>query len=460
MRNGGGSRARGTVARGGWTNNRLGVRGGRSNHALDPLLSLPKGELLGQITSSDAQSSDQFDDVDPVIKDCQYMASYNWLNTQEAKILVPGAPPVWNPPKERPRLSQDEGEFFRDPNAARFPRFPAEPGIRAVLALHPDFEGDPIDVVGCGSTMGNLLRFAGSKDWSFRFYVEQIGRTVFLVRREKSPTELIEGVWGYGHTFPEAYTTWDATVKGSVSHQRLIKYDFGGMKCLVRSESDGYLKEKVLPGSDTPMIAPSSTKQPADEDLSALLQAAQSIAVSEHAANQNAPLTMEMTGSEVPQNAVFDLKTRSARKEFDMEEVYPRLWVNQTPNFIIAYHVAGNFKSIQVQDVRANIKDWEKSNKERLRRFGVTLRLLIKAVKESENNKIEIRRIGLGPLQIRKPIEQTWSTLPPDLEERWLRNPASSRLKVQGSSSATKEGEGEEVDSGHDSDGLDNQFEV
>lgn len=34
-----------------------------------------------------------------------------------------------------------------------------------------------------------------------------------------------------------------ADVKGSDSHQRVMRYDFGDMRCLVRFKSDSYLPE-------------------------------------------------------------------------------------------------------------------------------------------------------------------------------------------------------------------------
>jgi len=71
--------------------------------------------------------------------------------------------------------------------------------------------------------------------------VEKVGKAVFFIRREDSPTELIPDVRGYGHAFPEAFTTWESEVITSASHQRVIKYAFGGMKLLVRFEADGYL---------------------------------------------------------------------------------------------------------------------------------------------------------------------------------------------------------------------------
>lgn len=70
----------------------------------------------------------------------------------------------------------------------------------------------------------------GSKTKPFRFDVDLIGDTVFFVRRENSPTGVIKDVRGYGHTFPEKYyTSWEAETRGSISHQRIIQYEFGGL---------------------------------------------------------------------------------------------------------------------------------------------------------------------------------------------------------------------------------------
>lgn len=95
---------------------------------------------------------------------------------------------------------------------------------------------------GCGSTIGNLLRFARGIDKSFKFDVDVIGNTVCFVRKETSPTAIMENVRGYGHAFPEEHTSWDEDVKGSESHQRIIRYELGDVKILVRFESDGYYK--------------------------------------------------------------------------------------------------------------------------------------------------------------------------------------------------------------------------
>lgn len=90
--------------------------------------------------------------------------------------------------------------YFRDPNAARHPSHPMEPAVKAVLAQNPNLDTGDIDVFGRTSTLGNLLRFLKGDDKTFRFVVEAVGRTVFFVRRENAPEELIAGPRGFGPT--------------------------------------------------------------------------------------------------------------------------------------------------------------------------------------------------------------------------------------------------------------------
>lgn len=133
-------------------------------------------------------------------------------------------PPKWSPPNLTRRLSYDQGDFYRDRNAFRYPSYPVEPMIRALDVMQLDHASGDIDVVACGNTIGNLLRFCRSLETKFSFDVEIVSSTVFFIRRENSPTELIPYVYGYGHTFADEYTTWDSCAAGSTSHQRIIQY--------------------------------------------------------------------------------------------------------------------------------------------------------------------------------------------------------------------------------------------
>ena len=160
---------------------------------------------------------------------------------------------------------------------------------------------------------------------------------MFFVRKENSPTEVIKVVKGYGHTFPEAYTRWEEDVKGSVSHQRIIRYEFGGLRCVVRSESDGFHKELVGKGenplgagdkgdrpSKTESASTGETGSEGASDLSSLPTATST--GSETLENaESGHLTILRKGRIIPQCAVFDLKTRMRSREIDMADILPRL---------------------------------------------------------------------------------------------------------------------------------------
>lgn len=149
--------------------------------------------------------------------------------------------------------------------------------------------------------------------------MDVIGLTVLFVRKEKSPTELIPDLQGYGHTFPEAYTTWDPEVRDSCSHQRVIQYDFGGLRFLVRTETDGYVKNgdaKELPG-----VTNATTS-------SSLEGAHGKMTVSSTNVSQDQELVIRMQGKRVRQDQIFDIKTRASFKTYYMNDILPRLWLN------------------------------------------------------------------------------------------------------------------------------------
>ena len=70
----------------------------------------------------------------------EQVASYNWLDSTEPTLLVPGIPPIWSLPDAPVQVPPDTGRFFIDPNAGMMPTSPMEPLFRAVLHEHPDFD--------------------------------------------------------------------------------------------------------------------------------------------------------------------------------------------------------------------------------------------------------------------------------------------------------------------------------
>ena len=271
--------------------------------------------------------------------------------------------------------------------------------------MQPDFDGQSVDVFACGNTIGALLAFAGEREKTFRFLAEKLGNTLFLIRKENNPDDTIDDVRGYGHTFPEVYTDWDRSCTDSESHQRLVSYTFGGLKCVIRSEADGYLPRKLddKHPCKRPDIAKTTGRDPTD------IRFTKSATASEG-------LIIRRAGEVVPQSSIFDLKTRASRNVVDMEEINARVWANQTPNFIIAYHDRGVFNNVQVKNVTPSVEDWENDNYEvlgRLREALTTIDVL------AEKQRVEVRRVAEGNLAIWTDTSNG-AVLPSDLKAKWL----------------------------------------
>ncbi|KAF5977891.1 hypothetical protein FCOIX_6223 [Fusarium coicis] len=363
----------------------------------------PLGDVIERITQDSLKS----DGSHVGIENARVVTSYNWISSSSPEITIPGQPPRWTPPKGPNKLPGDAGEYYRDVNAAAYPKHPLEPAIVSVMKMNPS--PIPVNIVACGSTIGNLLRFARGVDLdrSFRMLVEKVGETVHLIRREKSPREKIEGVRGFGHTFPEAYTTWESSVKRSTSHQRILSYQFGGLDLMVRFEGDGYI-------SSSPIT--NTAKGQAFEDL-------ESLGITESLSNGTGKLKVSDGGESVPQSSIFDLKTRSimAREKDHLGEQLPRLWIAQVTRFLLAYHERGLFRdsNIEIKNVKADIAEWQELNQPSLKRLAALLRLIIDKAHASKDGKLEIVWSNGGALEIRKQLSDAGDVLSEPVRKQW-----------------------------------------
>ncbi|KAF2017638.1 hypothetical protein BU24DRAFT_440534 [Aaosphaeria arxii CBS 175.79] len=381
----------------------------------------PLGQHLVEYKNADLTRPSSITSPDATISNCSYVASYTWMNRENPTILVPGEPPLWKPLNKPRRLEEDKGTYYRDPNAARYPTYPTEPAVQAIFRTNKDFETAAVNIFACGSTLGNLLRFVRNDDKPYRFLVEAVGKTVFFVRKENDPKELIEDVRGFGHTFPEAYTEWPRDVQGSESHQRLVQYTFGQHNCIVRFESDGQLfsvtnHEHVQnPRSG---LTPSSSESDEETLIGAFIGAS----VGNVSSRDGVCLRIREGGSVVPQDSIFDLKTRSNRwGEFNVDNVMPLLYIKQIPNFIIAYHDgAGTFQKddIHVKSVEKDLQKWETDHRTELNRLSILLEKITEiALKHRE--PLEIYSSEKGLLQIHKQKEGGTHVLPLEWRKKW-----------------------------------------
>ncbi|KAJ5150851.1 uncharacterized protein N7482_010103 [Penicillium canariense] len=397
--------------------------GGARRPAILPTLAPPLGEILATIQHDDLQEPESQENDPARITNSHYLTSYNWLSGANREIIVPGEPPAWTPLSDPPQLREDSGQYYRDPNAARFPTYPLEPAIQAILTEKPEFPLSSVDIIGCGSTLGNLLRFARGQAHPFRMLVEVVGNTVFFIRRENSPTETLVDVRGYGHTFPEAYTSWSMSVQGSESHQRLVHYDFSGMSCLVRFEVDGFLPDLI---PEDLKMQKDPTPENGDVNAEDLVSHIHGFMISSaHSATTNAEtkdLKISNKGRHIPQCGVFDLKTRSVKKinVNTIAEELPRLWIRQIPNFVLAYHTFGKFNDIRIQDVREELKHWEEREQPALVKFASLLQMVVSFARSSDNGRLEIEHEeDEKVLNLREPGGVVDRVLPSVLTSEW-----------------------------------------
>ncbi|KAI1773873.1 hypothetical protein F4818DRAFT_420099 [Hypoxylon cercidicola] len=361
-----------------------------------PVNESPLGPLVAKIIVDNATARLTTKAEDAKISDCKYAASYSLVDSKLPEVIIPGQPATWKPPQLPVQLSGDHGDYLRDQNGARFPHHPLLPAVQSLFALNDGFNPSSVDILGCASSLGDILRFSRGIASTFRFDIEMVGNTLFLIRNHRS--EVIPDVRGYGHTFLDAFTSYGANVEGTKSHQRIVSYSFNGLKCVVRFECDAYFENDGDPATS----------------------ASSSIAL--NLLNPPKPAVhVRSAGAAVPQDAIIEIKTRSqAGQPLDMNDHLPRLWLRQIPNLVAAYHGRGNFENIQMNDVKKDVISWETEHTSELQQLGSVLRQLIVEAKRASHLKLELCRTGTGPLELREQNGGVREVLPAYWMEIWV----------------------------------------
>lgn len=100
-----------------------------------------------------------------------------------------------------------------------------------------------------------------------------------------------------------------------------------------------------------------------------------------------------------------------------MDEILPRLWLSQTPNFLVAFHKPRLFNRPEVKNVRKGVLQWEKDNSSVLALFHAVVERIVGVMLESDQPLCEVSWDGKGRLYITERIEEGNRALPPDLVE-------------------------------------------
>ncbi|KAK3331841.1 hypothetical protein B0T19DRAFT_367011 [Cercophora scortea] len=326
------------------------------------------------------------------ITDFEPLASYSWWDKPTPTISVPGSPPLWSPPSTPRRLEPDSGAVYIDQNAARCPASPLEPLFRAILLEKPDFPLSDVDLVTDRNNIRKLLRFVqASSSEPFQIRIEVIEHdggsgysTALFTRVEPKTMDVIQEFRGYGRVFEKIYTKPSSKAGRPTGYYRIAGYNFGGLKCLVRNETDAHVGE--------------GNTQGADDSLSAAL-GGMSLSGPEKTASG---LTIVKSGdqTDAADSSALEIKTRAASRKLDMDDVLPQLWISQTPKLAVGYHHRGLFNDVQVRDMTDEILQWEAANRGDLGKLAGLLAEIIRVVKQAADRRAVVEYPGGPSLRI------------------------------------------------------------
>ncbi|EEB91657.1 hypothetical protein MPER_09952 [Moniliophthora perniciosa FA553] len=204
----------------------------------------------------------------------QYVGSYNWIEETGATIIVPGSPPQWIEKPTPYDVPADRGEVFIDQNGFRVPSATLLP-LMVAVDQHAEDESKPfnwssIDIVTDRNGLRKLLRWirGGTDVRDFRIDLQLAGKTVLFNRWEKQTKEQMPG-YTYGFNFEKVNTKQRGDCERSTGHHRIVKYDFGGIKMVVRFEVDACLQK---PSADHQKFKhlPYSSSSSADDALDSI----------------------------------------------------------------------------------------------------------------------------------------------------------------------------------------------
>ncbi|KAJ5720197.1 hypothetical protein N7493_007075 [Penicillium malachiteum] len=317
------------------------------------------------------------------ITDVKHLASYNWIESDQPTIAVPGCPSLWSPPKTKgpKRVPNDSRLIFIAQNAFRHPESPLEPLFRSLYIEHPWYDMQQIDMITDRNNIRKLLSFINPRISSngrepFTINVETTGNITIFCRSE-TETHVVLGPGeyrGHGHEFEKAYTR--DQVSGSTGHYRIISYSLGDLKCIVRYETDGFVGDASNQNS--------RNERSDSEDILGMMENLSLSRFEDHSSSPNSSsLVIQKRGQQVTIHSTLEIKTRVAHKPIPIEEVLPQLWVSQTPNLVRAYHRRGTFEVPKVEDVTKATAEWEKSHDKDIGRLILLIKEIIKVLKEN-----------------------------------------------------------------------------
>ncbi|KAA1472274.1 hypothetical protein DENSPDRAFT_850802 [Dentipellis sp. KUC8613] len=358
------------------------------------------------------------------IDNVEYVGSYNWTDDKQPTIIVPGSPPEWTDRSFPFTLQPDTGLRFVDQNGHRMPTMPLLPLMKAADEAGTTVDWPSIDVVTDRNGLRKLARWIdkGASARDFRIDIELGGdRTLIMSRWEPNTRDSAGNGRSFGFGFEEATTRHAQGCGKSTGHYRITKYDFFGLSLIVRYEVDA-----CLPGKAPANAKGNNASQPAapaSSNVDDLTSTLASVSVSQQQSPttgaSSSSLNIIHAGRQVPQSSVIELTTRSQNyiHLLDWSDVFPQLYLSQTPLFYLGVHQRGEFKEIRKQDMGKDMDEQREAALETFQRLGKVLEEIQELMVEHADKKLSLVCEG-GVLKVYQRAT-TRSCLPQDVMERY-----------------------------------------
>ncbi|KAH9947479.1 hypothetical protein B0H21DRAFT_335611 [Amylocystis lapponica] len=306
------------------------------------------------------------------IKDLTYLGSYNWVDSAQPTIIVPGSPREWTERETPYTVSPDKGIHFPDEDGHRMPGMRYLPLFRAVDIVAEEsgdhIDWSAVDIVTDRNGLRKLLRWIhlgpeSTKLKEFRIDTQLAGRRTILFNRWEARTkERLSGGYGFGFKRESTVPAQGCEESAMASHHRIVKYDFDGLIMVVTFEVDAYLPQHTT--TTSPPASSSDMEKLTDQLSSVSLPSGadptQNPSPDPSGNSADAPdVKILRAGAQVPQDSLIELTTAAQMR---WKEAFPQIYFSQTPNHFSASHEGDQFKRVAKRKLGDPQMAWVEDN--------------------------------------------------------------------------------------------------
>ncbi|KAK2728972.1 geranylgeranyl pyrophosphate synthetase [Colletotrichum kahawae] len=197
--------------------------------------------------------------------------------------------------------------------------------------------------------------------------------------------------FSFGHSFEEEFTEHAADIKGSLSHHRAIRYQFGDLNLVVRHEV-----EPAQPApTASPMLSEDSTAVDAKVVEECNVSSINGAREYELLGNRRSHMgtgkkkrqrtTVLQCGAGNPPSDLVEMK---ARPRMRLSEVIDQMWFGRTSHLVNGIHEGGEFLAIKRINCEPLFQQWEQQRQNDLSKLERLISLLRREVSIGKGNSL------------------------------------------------------------------------